>query len=607
MKGPIQKVRGAILVMTALILVLLIGVAGFALDLGRLFVLHTEMQNAVDAAVLSAAAELDGEDGAIERAKEAANQDILNHLSHFSKQGKLLEGVEGEAHTVDTDDMLFFTFYSWIGSSADGLTPPSGCTPVDGRCLATSYDDASYVQIKLDPVYFADPEGECNADCRYEIDLYFLPVLSLFVIDTAATASTRVVALAGSHYKVCNFPPMIVCYPNELNPGEMVVLKTHTGGPWSGGEFGWTVPSAVNVELDPVDISGFNEGSRLAHRLGSIYGQDCSYPIVEPKSGNLGNSEIRQGLNTRFGMYEGQFSDYEYEDLKSLPSAPNVIDYPRDDDLTIIKSGECKFDENAPNPSDGDWDVTECHSVNDLIVITANLIVAGVKYRIVTAGTTEFTLIGADDNEPDTTFTATGVGTGTGTAFAMNQQPSTYSKTGFDDIFHEGETVPTDMIRADYYIWEVGTPPLLDNPAVNPPLLDNPAVNTLAVDDFHNSESQCVIDKKKYVGINGNKNNCRMLNSAPFDEDTNVNEVWVDTKDEYKRRELFVAVVNDCATLSEKEVNVPQAGGKWAKFFLTEHVDRPGAGEGLNVFAEFMGYVVQTDDEHFKKVIQLYE
>ena len=86
MKAPIQKVRGAILVMAALILVILIGIAAFSLDLGRLYVLQTEMQNAVDAAVLSAAVELDGESGALDRARTAANQEMLNHLAHFSKK-----------------------------------------------------------------------------------------------------------------------------------------------------------------------------------------------------------------------------------------------------------------------------------------------------------------------------------------------------------------------------------------------------------------------------------------------------------------------------------------------------------------------------------------
>ena len=51
-----EKERGAILIMTAIFSVVLIGIAALALDAGRLFVQHSEMQNAADAAALAAAA-----------------------------------------------------------------------------------------------------------------------------------------------------------------------------------------------------------------------------------------------------------------------------------------------------------------------------------------------------------------------------------------------------------------------------------------------------------------------------------------------------------------------------------------------------------------------
>jgi hypothetical protein len=47
---------------------------------------------------------------------------------------------------------------------------------------------------------------------------------------------------------------------------------------------------------------------------------------------------------------------------------------------------------------------------------TAGTFEIGTEYRILTTGTTDFTLIGAADSNPGTVFTATGVGTGTGTA-----------------------------------------------------------------------------------------------------------------------------------------------------------------------------------------------
>lgn len=48
--------------------------------------------------------------------------------------------------------------------------------------------------------------------------------------------------------------------------------------------------------------------------------------------------------------------------------------------------------------------------------VSATSIVAGGIYKILTKGTTDFTLIGAPDNNVGTEFTATAVGTGNGTA-----------------------------------------------------------------------------------------------------------------------------------------------------------------------------------------------
>ena len=50
------------------------------------------------------------------------------------------------------------------------------------------------------------------------------------------------------------------------------------------------------------------------------------------------------------------------------------------------------------------------------LIPTAGAFLVGTKYRIVTAGSTDFTLIGAADSNVGTVFTATGVGVGSGTA-----------------------------------------------------------------------------------------------------------------------------------------------------------------------------------------------
>tara|TARA_R110000796_G_scaffold158165_2_gene274911 strand:- start:2653 stop:3894 length:1242 start_codon:yes stop_codon:yes gene_type:complete len=53
---------------------------------------------------------------------------------------------------------------------------------------------------------------------------------------------------------------------------------------------------------------------------------------------------------------------------------------------------------------------------NEYEPVVATSIVASTTYSILTVGTTDFTLIGASDNNVGTTFVATGPGTGTGTA-----------------------------------------------------------------------------------------------------------------------------------------------------------------------------------------------
>lgn len=503
MNTPMKKEQGAILIMGAFILVILIGIAAFALDLGRIYVLRAEMQNAVDSAAISAASELNGEAGARDRAMVAANQEILSHLAHFSKQSELLQGLQAED----------FTFYTWIGSNSDSEDPPTDCNAAaDGKCLASGDDDASYVEVKL------KPSGE--NDSRYTVDLYFLPVLQLFSSEpVATTASSQVKAVAGTHLKVCHFPPLFICDPAEggddLEPGEMVAL--HEQGPgttWGPGTFGWLVPD---------ELSGLNGNQLLSHRLGSIGGQDCTDEI-EVLGGQIAQWP-RWGLNTRFGIY----ARAEHRNNPDFPSAPNVVDYPQDDNLTIQNSGQCE--PSAERFGNGHWNVTECH--------------------------------------PNPT--------------QADQQPSTFSRNDYNSNYH-ASAVPNMSSRFEYYNWEISASGSLPN-------------NSLSAGDIHGDEQQCT----------GNANSsCRLLNGNP--NSLSPIPSYIDSIDEYKRRELFVGLVA-CQANNVKAnsvLNVKQTGVKWARFFLTEHVSPPSGPSGVTIHAEFIEEV-PDEDGHFKKVIQLYE
>jgi Flp pilus assembly protein TadG len=62
---------GAIILTFAMMLLFLIGFAGIAIDLGRLFVVRTELQTALDSCALAAAQELDGQSTSMTRALNA--------------------------------------------------------------------------------------------------------------------------------------------------------------------------------------------------------------------------------------------------------------------------------------------------------------------------------------------------------------------------------------------------------------------------------------------------------------------------------------------------------------------------------------------------------
>ena len=69
--AALRRQHGAFLITFALFMLFLLGFMGIALDFGRLFVVKTELQTAVDSCALAAAQELDGQSSAITRARSA--------------------------------------------------------------------------------------------------------------------------------------------------------------------------------------------------------------------------------------------------------------------------------------------------------------------------------------------------------------------------------------------------------------------------------------------------------------------------------------------------------------------------------------------------------
>ncbi len=583
-----SRQSGAILMMTILFLILLLGFAALALDLGRLYVLRTEMQNAADAAALAAARELDGRENAIADAVIAAKE-LLSHRGRFSDEPELISILEFD-DSIDLADPEqnagnAIEFYRWISAEYDEASEPDDCvypmidTNGDGvadpetgngngyddtKCLATGDNDAKYVRVKLYPEHVIDEKE------YFQISLYFLPVLGLFLEDgTALTASTRVTAVAGAGGPVyCKYPPLFMCAYDEdegdLNPpgeypgigiGEEVILRPQSASSsWGPGNVGYLdVGEDVMIPLDNGGTKIEKNTSAITATLGNEFlERSCSPAIVSTQTG-INQQRSRKAFNTRFGIYED--TDGYENAKKAFPPAPNTVDYPRDDML----------DPDSPTPpydqlarkGEG-WNVTEC-----LMPLS-----------------------------------------GCGDSPGESQKPNPVNETSRPDTFN----------RADYILY--------NHQGGNPSNPDpTPSVGTEAMPDtsrfaLYNWELNSSVNRPQLTAVPdvasdrvdctpGDGDDCWLHSADPIEGDPGLGNP--------ERRILRVAVIK-CSKYglagNTPDINLnPEVTGDpfpFHRFFLTQHMTEPN---DAAMYAEYAGPVENEDEisEIKHTVIQLYE
>ncbi|KPV40102.1 hypothetical protein AN478_08065 [Thiohalorhabdus denitrificans] len=313
MRGIQKREGGAVLPMMAILIAVLLGMTGLALDFGRLALWKSRLQNAADGAALAAATELNARYGALERARQAAREML-------EPQGIPLEDVLPDEN---------FTFYATIGSSRD----PEG----SGKVETTSYREAHYAEVRIE---------------QWPVDLLFLPVLDVLPgVSMQDELRVDVRALAGRHYYMCEFPPVMFCNPFEaegetfreavdphrpegplLEPGDSMYLK-YQADHWEPGNFAF---------LRPSDESGDPEhgAKALGEYIADPSRQGCTYPDLHTRTGTV-QSWPNHGWNTRFDLYKGMTPD-------DFPPSPGVMGYPQDQSFRDIGGMSERFGK-------GDW------------------------------------------------------------------------------------------------------------------------------------------------------------------------------------------------------------------------------------------------------------
>lgn len=271
--------RGGIAVMAALLLPLLVGLGALSIDLGRMIVYRTELQNAMDACALAAVAPLTGANDPnvfdVGRAHALALADparagvgarslvSVNRL-HFQRDTLDLRDTRVEFSSAATGQ-------PWVEASS---TQTGGLSPQAARYARCSHRDTAQ------PFFFA-------------------PVLQLLAPNTptALAVSAMATATLARAQSACAIP-VAVCmraggtaanlYGRSI--GERMVAVNNPSSGYGSGNFGW-------LDFTP-PAGGASELRGLVNGSGS-----CSVQIGQTVGQPGVISSLESAWNSRFGIY----------------------------------------------------------------------------------------------------------------------------------------------------------------------------------------------------------------------------------------------------------------------------------------------------------------
>jgi Flp pilus assembly protein TadG len=251
--GSLNNQRGAVAIIVALSLAVLLGMIGLALDLGRMFVIKSELQNAVDACALAAARELDGNSDALTRADAAG----------------ILTGTRNKINFQD----------AYAAIAAANITYSASLSPNSSYNRSISPSLAKYAMCSLS---------------RPNIRMLFISVLGI----GDRTVNAYAVATLAPGQTTCAVP-IGVCAPNPASAPFGLVAGT-----WYKGKYGNKSGESLTGSYNWIDFSPPAGGTdELKDQLEGP-GQ-CELPPVGACVGEQGQKVgATDAWNSRFGLYQ---------------------------------------------------------------------------------------------------------------------------------------------------------------------------------------------------------------------------------------------------------------------------------------------------------------
>ena len=289
-----RRQHGAVVIVFGVMLVVLIAFVGLAIDLGRFFVIKSELQNAMDSCALAAATQL----------KPGAND--ANALTRAVAYGKVFTtGAEAIKNKVNFQSM--------------GLDPN-----VLEITFATSNgpNDNSNYKSATD----ANANTAKFVKCNYPLSgvpIYFMRILRLIGLgDSLNTQTISAMAVATRESPNAACIPVAACSAPGGTPsnnfghtvGEW--LTAYNATPYGTGNFGWidfTPPAGGAAEVKAI----------LAGNM------QCNVSQIGDRVGQNGNLDtLQEAWNSRFGWYKkgGGYSTAEAPPDKTGFAYSNLTD-----------------------------------------------------------------------------------------------------------------------------------------------------------------------------------------------------------------------------------------------------------------------------------------
>lgn len=254
--------RGSVLVLVTIGMVVLLGMAGLALDMGHAYLMKARLQNALDAAALSGAKTLDDTSDPVQAEIDARNTFAIN--------------AGGDMNDATLNPVVEFS------------------------------------DILFDPAQVLDPQYIRVSLANYQQPMWFAQILPSVGNNKLVTAS----AVAGPTpvlAEVCDIFPVMVCgdpagdddcsdgscfgYNYDPSSTDEIVLKTGSGDGWDVG--------TGNYQL--IRLGDSTGGADIRDNMAGSY-ENCvnTSDDIETEPGNT-VGPVAQGINTRFGIYQGPF------------------------------------------------------------------------------------------------------------------------------------------------------------------------------------------------------------------------------------------------------------------------------------------------------------